>query len=52
LLHSLHLTLESTAYRIIYQVFERSETIVVHLAATRETLYRKRNEMKLKQQRE
>jgi mRNA-degrading endonuclease RelE of RelBE toxin-antitoxin system len=46
LLRSLHLTIEGTAYRIIYQVFERSETIVIRLAATRENIYRRLDAMK------
>ena len=48
LLRSLHLTINGTAYRIIYQVFQTSETIVVRLAATRENIYKKLDEMKLK----
>jgi mRNA-degrading endonuclease RelE of RelBE toxin-antitoxin system len=48
LLRSLHLTIEGTAYCIIYQVFERSETIVIRLAATRENIYRRLDAMKLK----
>lgn len=48
LLRSLHLTIEGTAYRIIYQVFERNETIVIRLAATRENIYRRLDEMKVK----
>src|SRR5688572_23187743 len=47
-LRSLHLTIDGTAYRIIYQVFQTSETIVVRLAAARENIYRKLDEMKLK----
>jgi mRNA-degrading endonuclease RelE of RelBE toxin-antitoxin system len=48
LLRSLHLSLHGTAYRIIYQIFHQSETIVVRLAAPRENIYRKLDEMKLK----
>lgn len=48
LLRSLHFTIEGTAYRIIYQVFEKSETIVIRLAAPRENIYRKLDAMKLK----
>ena len=48
LLRSLHLTIEGTAYRIVYQVFQTSETIVVRLAATRENIYKKLDEMKVK----
>jgi mRNA-degrading endonuclease RelE of RelBE toxin-antitoxin system len=47
-LRSLHLTIEGTAYRIIYQVFEQNETIVVRLVGTRENIYKKLDEMKLK----
>jgi mRNA-degrading endonuclease RelE of RelBE toxin-antitoxin system len=49
LLRSLHLTIQGTAYRIIYQVFQKQETIVVRLAAPRENIYRKLDEMKVKQ---
>jgi mRNA-degrading endonuclease RelE of RelBE toxin-antitoxin system len=48
LLRSLHLSVHGTAYRIIYQVFQQSETIVIRLAATRENIYRKLDEMKVK----
>jgi mRNA-degrading endonuclease RelE of RelBE toxin-antitoxin system len=47
-LRSLHLSIAGTAYRIIYQIFPKSETIVVRLAATRENIYRKLDEMKVK----
>ena len=47
-LRSLHLFIEGTAYRIIYQVFAKSEAIVVRLAAPRENIYRKLDEMRLK----
>ena len=47
LLRSLHLSIEGTAYRIIYQVFQPSETIVVRLAGTRENIYKKLDEMKV-----
>src|SRR5215217_8114699 len=45
LLRSLHLSIEGTAYRLIYQVFQKSETIVVRLAGTRENIYKKLDEM-------
>ena len=48
LLRSLHLSMEGTAYRIIYQVFPTSETIVVRLAGTRENIYMKLDAMKFK----
>ena len=47
LLRSLHLNLKGTAYRIIYQVFERSEMIVIRLGARRENIYRRLDTMKL-----
>ena len=46
LLRSLHLSIEGTAYRIIYQIFRQSETVVIRLAATRENIYRRLDEMK------
>ena len=46
-LRSLHLSIQGTAYRIIYQVFQKSESVVVRLAASRENIYRKLDEMKL-----
>ena len=48
MLRSLHMSIEGTAYRIIYQVFQTSETIVVRLAGTRENIYKKLDEMKFK----
>ena len=48
LLRSLHLSIEGTAYRIIYQIFPTSEMVVVRLAGTRENIYKKLDEMKLK----
>ena len=50
LLRSLHFTVEGIVYRIIYQIFEKAR----HLSfawprpATRENVYRKLDEMKLK----
>src|SRR5437763_16753793 len=46
MLRSLHLSIEGTAYRIIYQVFQTSETVVVRLAVTRENIYKKLDAMK------
>ena len=48
LLRSLHFSIEGTAYRIIYQIFQKSEMIVVRLAGTRENIYKKLDEMKFK----
>jgi mRNA-degrading endonuclease RelE of RelBE toxin-antitoxin system len=48
LLCSLHLTIDGTAYRLLYQVFERSETLVIRLAVSRTTLYRHLDAMKIK----
>lgn len=42
---SLHFGLQGTAYRIIYQVFSETQTIVIRLAGTRENIYRKLEEM-------
>lgn len=47
-LRSLHLSIEGTTYRIIYQIFQKSEMIVVRLAASREKINRRLDEMKLK----
>ncbi len=47
LFRSLHLNYKGSAYRIIYQVFAEAEMIVIRLAATRENLYRKLDEMKV-----
>lgn len=47
LLRSLHLTIEGTAYSIIYQVFDRSEMIVIRLAVSRTKLYRYLTAMKV-----
>jgi mRNA-degrading endonuclease RelE of RelBE toxin-antitoxin system len=46
MLRSLHLSIEGTAYRIIYQIFHKSETIVIRLAVPRENIYRKLDKMK------
>jgi mRNA-degrading endonuclease RelE of RelBE toxin-antitoxin system len=46
-LRSLHLSIKGTAYRIIYQVLEDAETVVIRLAGPRENIYRKLDEMKL-----
>lgn len=48
MLRALHLSIEGTAYRIIYQIFQTSETIVIRLAGTRENIYKKLDEMKVK----
>jgi mRNA-degrading endonuclease RelE of RelBE toxin-antitoxin system len=47
-LRSLHLNFKGTAYRIIYQVFPKTSTIIVRLAASRENLYRRLKEMRIK----
>ena len=46
LLRSLHLSIEGTAYRIIYQIFQKGETIVIRLVGTRENIYKKLDAMK------
>ena len=40
-LRSLHLTHESVAYRIIYQVFAHTETVSIYLADKRENIYKR-----------
>ena len=45
LLRSLHFGFKGIQYRIIYQVLEKTETIMVRLADTRENIYRKLEEM-------
>ena len=42
---SLRFSFQGTAYRLIYQVFAETRTIVVRLAGTRENIYRKLEEM-------
>ena len=46
LLRSLPLSIEGTAYRMIDQLFHKSETLVIRLAAPRENIYRQLDEMK------
>lgn len=46
LLRSLPLHKEGTAYRLIYQIFQKGETVVVRLAAPRGKIYRQLDEMK------
>ena len=47
-LRSLHFTFKGTAYRIIYQVLSKTSTIIIRLAATRENVYRRLEEMNIK----
>ena len=47
-LRSLHFSYKGTAYRIIYQVLSKTSTIVIRLATTRENIYRRLSEMKVK----
>jgi mRNA-degrading endonuclease RelE of RelBE toxin-antitoxin system len=47
-LRSLHFSYKGSAYRIIYQVVSQTTTILVRLATTRENIYRKLGEMKVK----
>ena len=44
---SLHVSFKGTAYRIIYQVLAKENSIVVVLADKRENLYKRLQEMKL-----
>lgn len=49
LLRSLHVVLGRNTYHIIYQIFRTSETIVVRLAAPQGRIYKKLDEVKLRQ---
>jgi mRNA-degrading endonuclease RelE of RelBE toxin-antitoxin system len=40
-LRSLHFSYKGSAYRVVYQVIEDSSIILIRLAATRENIYRK-----------
>ena len=40
-LRSLHLTHEGVSYRIIYQVFTTTETVIIYLADKRENIYKR-----------
>jgi mRNA-degrading endonuclease RelE of RelBE toxin-antitoxin system len=44
---SLHIGYKGTAYRIIYQVLAKANSIVIVLADKRENLYKRLQEMKL-----
>ena len=46
-LRSLHFSYKGSAYRVIYQVFEKSSTIIIRLAATRENIYRRLRKLKI-----
>ena len=47
-LRSLRFNFKGTAYRIIYQVFPKTSTIIVRLTTSRENLYRRLKEMRIK----
>ncbi len=47
-LRSLHLSFKGSAYRVIYQVFSQTSTVMVRLATTRENIYRRLDQMKIK----
>jgi mRNA-degrading endonuclease RelE of RelBE toxin-antitoxin system len=40
-LRSLHFSYKGSAYRVIYQVFTKTSTVVIRLAGTRENIYRR-----------
>lgn len=40
-LRSLHFSYKGSAYRVIYQVFPNTSTVIVRLAGTRENIYRR-----------
>ena len=42
---SLHLAFKGTQYRIIYQVFTEAQMVTIRLAAPRENIYRRLEEM-------
>ena len=44
-LRSLHFSYKGVAYRIIYQVFTETETIIIHLADKRENIYKRLEHM-------
>lgn len=44
---SLHTSHKGVAYRIVYQTFSKTNSIIVVLADKRETLYKRLQEMKL-----
>ena len=44
---SLHTSYKGVAYRIIYQIFSKTNSIVIVLADKRENLYKRLQEMKL-----
>jgi mRNA-degrading endonuclease RelE of RelBE toxin-antitoxin system len=47
-LRSLHFSFKGTAYRVVYQVFSQTSTVMVRLATTRENIYRRLDQMKIK----
>lgn len=47
-LSSLHFTYKGTAYRIIYETSTDKKAVLIHLADTRENIYRQLKEMKVK----
>jgi mRNA-degrading endonuclease RelE of RelBE toxin-antitoxin system len=48
LIYSLHCSFHGAQYRIIYQIFQEQEIVVVRLAGPRENIYRKLEEMKIR----
>lgn len=47
-LRSLHFSFKGGAYRVIYQVLSQSSKVIVRLATTRENIYRRLDQMKIK----
>lgn len=47
-LHSLHFNFKGSAYRIIYQISSKTSTVIIRLAGTRENIYGKLKNMKIK----
>lgn len=47
-LRSLHFSFKGSAYRVIYQVLSQTSTVIVRLATTRENIYQRLDQMKIK----
>lgn len=47
-LRSLRFGFKGTAYRIIYQVFPKTSNIIIRLVSSRENIYRKLSQMRIR----
>ena len=45
MLRSLHFSYKGVAYRVIYQVFSQTQTVIIRLADKRENIYKRLEEM-------